>query len=144
MAIAWLIIFVVGILAEFRTSAFFALFISLGAIFGFVAAVLGANVAIQTVGFALVTIVSIFSLRRFIVKRFHVPTYQRLVSGIEGLVGETGIVVEDVKDDTVPGRVRVRGDNWLAITYDPTPICVNEKIAVVMVEDGKLVVSKGD
>lgn len=141
MVMLWLIIIGVFIVVEIFTSAFYAIFVVCGAIFALLCDVFGGPLALQLVIFAAGSAGTVLSLRKPLLKRFRIPHYKRLISGIDGLVGNVGITTRVIENSIVPGRVRIHGENWMAITYDKIPIKDNQKVTVIAVENGKLVVS---
>ena len=45
-----------------------------------------------------------------------------MLSGVQGMVGETALVTRAVGDAHHPGRVRARGEEWQAISLDPDEV----------------------
>jgi len=62
---------------------------------------------------------------------------RRPVTGREGMIGEIGIVVDEIHP---VGRARVRGEVWIASAE--TPIGKGEKVRVVSVDNLRLVVTR--
>ncbi len=132
----------VFVIVEIFTNAFFAIFVAFGAILALLCSLIGAPFVVQLVIFVIGSVGTVLSLRKRILNRFKVPYYKRLISGIDGLVGTDGITTRVIQNNILPGRVRIHGENWMAITYDKAPIENSQKVTVVAVENGKLVVSK--
>ncbi len=62
-------------------------------------------------------------------------------SGVQGMIGETALVTRTVKDPHRPGRVRARGEEWMAIPLDPSEeIEPGISVVVAGVERGLLIV----
>jgi membrane protein implicated in regulation of membrane protease activity len=142
MVIVWLAIAGIFLVVEIASTAFYAIFIAFGSLVAFVSALIGAPVVVQLVLFVVFSLGTVLSLRNKLVKAFKIPHYKKLVSGIDGLVGSDGIVVREVLNNISPGKVKVHGESWLAITYDKEPIVHNDHVTVIAVESGKLVVAK--
>lgn len=140
MIVVWVIAIVVLVAIELHSTAFFALFAALGSAVALGEALLGLAVIWQLVSFIGVSLVSILLFRKVLLRRFS-SEKPKLRSGIYGLVGELGVVVEPVEGHVTPGRIRLRGDRWLAITYDTSPLNPDQKALVIGIEDGKLVIT---
>lgn len=64
-----------------------------------------------------------------------------MLSGVQGMVGETALVTKAIDGAHHPGRIRARGEEWLAIPLDPeASIPVGTNVVVADVERGLLVV----
>jgi membrane protein implicated in regulation of membrane protease activity len=68
-----------------------------------------------------------------------------VLSGVQGMVGETAVVTRAIDGAHHPGRIRARGEEWLAIPLDPEEvIAVGKRVVVADVERGLLVVYAAD
>jgi membrane protein implicated in regulation of membrane protease activity len=68
-----------------------------------------------------------------------------VLSGVQGMVGETALVTKAIDGAHHPGRIRARGEEWLAIPLDPDEvISVGTRVIVADVERGLLVVYAAD
>jgi len=68
-----------------------------------------------------------------------------VLSGVQGMVGDTALVTKAIKGEHHPGRVRARGEDWFAIPLDPEgSIEVGTTVIVADVERGLLVVYDAD
>jgi membrane protein implicated in regulation of membrane protease activity len=64
-----------------------------------------------------------------------------MLSGVQGMVGETALVTRAVGNEHHPGRVRARGEEWQAISLDPDEVVpVGASVVVAGIERGLLVV----
>ena len=64
-----------------------------------------------------------------------------MLSGVQGMVGDTALVTREIRGGHNPGRVRARGEEWFAIPLDPQgSIPVGTQVVVADVERGLLVV----
>ncbi len=64
-----------------------------------------------------------------------------MLSGVQGMIGETALVTKAMEGAHNPGRIRARGEEWLAIPLDPDEtIPVGTDVVVADVERGLLVV----
>jgi membrane protein implicated in regulation of membrane protease activity len=68
-----------------------------------------------------------------------------VLSGVQGMIGETALVTNAIEGAHHPGRIRARGEEWLAIPLDPDEvIAVGSRVVVADVERGLLVVYGAD
>lgn len=64
-----------------------------------------------------------------------------MLSGVQGMVGETAVVTRTIDGAHSPGRIRARGEEWMAIPLDPTErIEPGASVVVADIERGLLVV----
>ena len=109
-----------------------------GALVAFVASLLGADLVVQLVVFLVVSVACLVGLRPVFVKyrdrgKQKEPTH----------VGQTAVVVEDVDNDGMTGRVET--DNrmtWAARSADGLPIPAGEVVRIVSQESVKLIVER--
>jgi membrane protein implicated in regulation of membrane protease activity len=61
------------------------------------------------------------------------------------MIGETALVTKAIDGAHNPGRIRARGEEWLAIPLDPNEsMVVGTRVVVADVERGLLVVYAAD
>lgn len=64
-----------------------------------------------------------------------------MLSGVQGMIGETALVTKKITGSHHPGSVRARGEEWLAIPLDPSQtIESGTDVIVADIERGLLVV----
>lgn len=64
-----------------------------------------------------------------------------VLSGVQGMIGETAVVTKTIDGAHSPGRIRARGEEWLAIPLDPTErIDPGASVVVADIDRGLLVV----
>jgi membrane protein implicated in regulation of membrane protease activity len=120
----WLVILAVCIVAEIHTNAFIALFIGFGAAVALIMAFAGTVFVVQTVVWLALSVVTLFALRPFAMKNFHRPLITDLSSPAKSaLTNLRGVVESTVGDENHPGRVRIQGESWKAVTdwLEPIP-----------------------
>jgi len=62
-------------------------------------------------------------------------------SGVQGMIGDSALVTKAIEGAHNPGRIRARGEEWLAIPLDPeASIPIGTDVVVADVERGLLVV----
>jgi membrane protein implicated in regulation of membrane protease activity len=138
MVIAWIAFALAMALVEVASVAFYAAFLALGAIAAAVAALLGANVYVQAGIFLVIALGGIVVLRPALVRRRR----PRQVSGAQGMIGQTGIVIEPIQGEHGPGHVRFAGESWPAVSADGKPIATDATVTVTEIRGSTLVVHK--
>jgi membrane protein implicated in regulation of membrane protease activity len=138
-ALWWFLIAAVFLIAEFGHRAFYALFLGLGAIVAAVLAISGAGVVIQIPAFVVAAVLGLFLVRPTLVKAMS-SGEGRLVSGLQGQVGKEVFVAEPIGGADNPGRVRVEGELWKAISHDGKPIASGTRVMVLELQGTMFVV----
>ncbi|MGC8498045.1 MAG: NfeD family protein [Acidimicrobiales bacterium] len=127
----WLAILLVCIVAEIHTQAFVALFVGVGSIVAFFLALASVPFAVEAVVFVVVTAVTLASFRPAVMRRFkHKPVVDLSAPAPSSLANMTGFVEDAVGDEGHPGRVKIKGESWRAVTDWPAPIGPGVQIKV--------------
>jgi membrane protein implicated in regulation of membrane protease activity len=127
----WLIILLACIFAEIHTQAFVALFVGIGAIIAFFLALASVPFAAQSVVFVVVSGFTLVALRPAVVHRFQrSPVVDMSIPVISSLTNLTGFVEEVVGDEGHPGRVKIKGESWRAVTEANTAIPSGTQVVV--------------
>ena len=127
----WLIILLVCIYAEIHTQAFVAIFVGVGAMVAFFLALASVPFALEAVIFVVVTAITLLTFRPAVVRRFeHKPVVDLAAPAPSSLANMTGFVEELVGDEGHPGRVKIKGESWRAVTDAPSPIDEGVQIIV--------------
>lgn len=64
-----------------------------------------------------------------------------VLSGVQGMIGESAVVTRTIHGAVHPGRIRARGEEWQAIALDPSEhIPVGTTVVVADIQRGLLVV----
>jgi len=64
-----------------------------------------------------------------------------VLSGVQGMIGDTALVTKAIVGEHHPGRIKARGEEWLAIPLEPeATIATGTSVVVADVERGLLVV----
>ncbi len=128
----WLVILLVCIFAEIHTQAFVAVFVAVGSIVAFFLALASVPFAVEAVVFVVVTAITLFTLRPSVMRRFARTEVVDLTIPVAGsLANQTGFVEDVVGDEGHPGRVKIRGESWRAVTERSEPIASGVRIIVV-------------
>src|ERR1700685_661331 len=63
-----------------------------------------------------------------------------VLNGVQGMVGDTALVTKAIEGAHHPGRIRARGEGWLAIPLDPEAcIPIGTDVGVAAVGGGLVV-----
>ena len=136
-SICWLAVFVLLIVIELATMGLTTIWFSGGAVAGFIASMLGANVVIQAVVFFVVSIVLLIFTRPFAVRYIN---SNKTKTNIDGLIGQEALVLEEINNIRETGCARLEGKEWTARSVDDTVIPADTVVIVERIEGVKLIV----
>jgi membrane protein implicated in regulation of membrane protease activity len=129
---AWLgLAVVLGIVEVTSLDLVFAM-LAVGALSGSVTALVVNNLAIEVFVALIVAIAMLFVVRPIALS--HLRTPRAIRTGVAALIGERGVVTEQV--DGEGGRIKLRGEVWSARTYDPSHVIAAGKHVEVVEIDG--------
>ena len=94
-SICWLVVFILLILIELATMGLTTIWFAGGAVDGFVASMLGANVVIQAAAFFAVSILLLFFTRPFAVRYIN---SNKTKTNVDGLIGQEALVLEEINN----------------------------------------------
>ena len=112
----WLVIFIVLLIIEIITMGLTTIWFALGALAAFLAGVFGFGTAVLVGVFLVVSLVLLALTRPVAVKYFN---KDRTKTNAESLIGQHGLVLEEVDTLKSTGRVEVNGQEWSAKTDEP-------------------------
>jgi membrane protein implicated in regulation of membrane protease activity len=135
----WVIVAIVFAIVEIMTVAFFAVFITIGALGAAIVSLLGFNLLVQAIVLGVLGVAGILIARPFFVDRLHIgrPT---LRSGAESMVGQQAVLLEPILGVGQPGHLKIAGELWPALTDDGTPVPVNTLVIVTALRSTTLIV----
>ena len=136
-SICWLAVFVLLIVIELATMGLTTIWFAGGAVAGFIASMLGANVVIQAVVFFVVSIVLLIFTRPFAVRYIN---SNKTKTNIDGLIGQEALVLEEINNIRESGCARLEGKEWTARSVDDTVIPADTVVIVERIEGVKLIV----
>ena len=138
MAGIWLGALVLFLILEGQTAAVVSIWFAAGSLAAMIAAVCGAEIWLQAVLFAAISVV-LLALLKPVVKRCFTP---RLVkTNADALIGTVGPVVEDIDNIQAVGRVKLGGMDWSARSTSGQPISKETLVQVDRIEGNKVFVS---
>lgn len=138
----WLILSVVLFAVEAFTYALVSIWFAIGAAAAMVAAFCGADVLWQWVIFAGVSAVLLLFTRN-VAKKWLMPKKVEKTNA-DSLIGETGIVTEQIDNLNAVGRIKVHGQSWRAKSEDDCGIAEGEPVVITALNGVTLTVRKKD
>lgn len=143
--IIWLALTAVLLIIEIATLGLTTIWFAAGALFAFLAALIGLNQGIQIGVFVVVSVVLLFFTRPLAVKYLNTKTVK---TNTEALVGKTARVIVDINNLKSQGQVVINGLEWTARSSDDTIVFkTGDFVTIVGIEGVKLIVEgqkKGD
>ena len=136
-SICWLVVFILLILIELATMGLTTIWFAGGAVAGFVASMLGANVVIQAAAFFAVSILLLFFTRPFAVRFIN---SNKTKTNVDGLIGQEALVLEEINNIRETGCARLEGKEWTARSMNDTVIPKDTVVTVERIEGVKLIV----
>ena len=128
----WVIISIVCLILELTSGDCFILCFAIGAAVSAIVAGCGANLTVQIIVFAIVSVLSLLLVRPTLLKKLHKPNRERL-SNAEAVIGQQGRVSEAIAAGGY-GRVAIDGDDWKALSADGSAIDKGTTVRVVKMD----------
>jgi membrane protein implicated in regulation of membrane protease activity len=139
----WFLSAIVLVVAEMFTAGFWLACLAVGCVAaGLVGLVPFAGLTLQTVAFAATSLAGMIGLRPLMLRRFQLGPGSEVRTGVDALLGKTGIVLERIDPASRQGRVKVEGEDWRGASIDDTPIEAGARVTVIQVDGTTLVVEK--
>jgi inner membrane protein len=138
-ALWWIVIAALFVAAEFGHRAFYAMFVAIGALVAAVLAVAQVSVVVQIPAFVVAAALGLLLVRPTIVRAMASGEYG-LVSGIKAHVGKEAIVTESAGDPAHPGRVKLDGELWKAVSHDGNLIPAGTPVMILELQGTTFVV----
>lgn len=141
----WLLWFLLAIglfVGEMFTAGFWLACLAVGAAAaGIVGLIPGVGIAVQGIAFAAASIISMAGLRPRLLQYFQLGPGSDLRTGVDALLGKTGIVTERIGPG-LSGRVKVEGEDWRGASSDATVIEPGTQVTIIQVDGTTLMVEK--
>jgi membrane protein implicated in regulation of membrane protease activity len=135
----WVVLCAAFIIGEIFTAGFYLFPFAVGTGVAAILTLFGLPSWAQWIAFiVLSTLLVIFSRR--LVDKFTKEPPER--TNVDRLIGEIGVVIEEIEHLSDTGRVRVKKDEWRATSRDHSTIERDARVRVVKVEGAHLVVEK--
>ncbi len=138
MAMFWLILLVIFLVAEAGTVALVSLWFAAGALAALVAALLGGGMLWQMGMFLLVSAGLLLALRPW-AKRYLNPKITR--TNVDSVIGSAGLVTSEVDNVKATGQVKLGAMEWTARSTSGDPIPAGTMVTVDRIEGVKVFVT---
>ena len=145
-SLLWLVVLIVAVILEMRTSDVVAVWFMPAAAVAFLLTFFGGkddakNFAIQIFAFAIVSLVSFFIFKISFNKK--IKRFKKGKTNITSLIGERCLVIKDISNINSKGLVNLKGSLWSAFSVDEHDYIEAGTVVVVeRVEGVKLICSR--
>lgn len=139
--IFWIVICILVCFIEAITQQIVAIWFAAGSFVCIFLSYFGFDFSIQLIVFILVSILAMFLVRPYTLKKLK-PTI--VSTNTDGLIGKTAIVAMDFNSLTKEGRVLAQGMDWAAKTMDTEILKKGQEVVIQQIEGVKLLVSRED
>ena len=137
----WVIVALIFVIVEIFTSGFAVMCISFGCLFGAATSALDWDVKWQLLAFAVGTVLAFVTVRPLVYKFFYKKSHE-VKTNADALVGRRAIVTERIEGELHPGRVKVDGDDWKAVSLDAEPVEVGDAVEIAAINSVIVTVKK--
>lgn len=137
-AIIWLVLMIFFLFIEASTVSIVSLWFAFGALSAMIASFFGAELWLQVLLFVAVSCILLASLRPLARKYF---TPKLIRTNVDAVIGQTGIVTEQIDNLSAQGKVKLGAVEWSARSTAQEPIAPGTKVAVDRVEGVKVFVT---
>ena len=137
----WVIVALIFVIVEIFTSGFAVMCISFGCLFGAAASALDWDVKWQLLAFAIGTVLAFMTVRPLVYKFFYKKSHE-VKTNADALVGRRAVATERIEGELHPGRVKVDGDDWKAVSLGVEPIEVGDAVEITAINSVILTVKK--
>lgn len=133
----WLAVALLLLIVEAATVQMVCIWFCVGALFAVFAALLGASVGVQVLIFVVVSGLALAFTRKFVK---NVLKVKKVPTNADRVVGEIGIVLEEINNIEEAGRVRVNGLDWSARSEDGRIVKQGAAVLVKAISGVKVIV----
>ena len=137
----WVLVALIFVIVEIFTSGFAVMCISFGCLFGAATSALDWDVKWQLLAFAVGTVLAFVTVRPLVYKFFYKKS-REVKTNADALVGRRAIVTERIEGELHPGRVKVDGDDWKAVSLDAEPVEVGDAVEITAINSVIVTVKK--
>ena len=138
--IIWLVILIVLLVIEVITLGLSTIWFAGGALAAFIAALLGANVAVQVVLFLAVSIILLIFTRPVVMRMLN---KHKTATNAESLIGEQAIVTQTINNLMGRGEVFINALEWMARSQQDNDTIEKDTVVRILRIDGvKLIVER--
>lgn len=137
MIYIWLAVIFVALVVEGMTAQLISIWFVPGGLAGLISGFCGAGEWVQILIGAIVTLVCLIATRPLVNR---VMKFRKVDTNSGRLVGQTGVVVQEIRNLDAAGQVKIQGSVWSARSENGEVIPQNKKVSVLRIEGVKLIV----
>ncbi|MFA7116796.1 MAG: NfeD family protein [Bacteroidales bacterium] len=127
----WIICAIILMIIEIFTGGFALFCFSIGAVGGGIVAGCGGTVVWQFTAFAVISLICFIIIRPLIIKYLYKQGKHKTIdTNADGMIGKKGLVTEKITDINNPGRVKIDGDYWQAVSFEDKSIAKGASVIV--------------
>lgn len=135
----WLIISGVCLIIEIMTVGFLIFWLAIGALFAMIVSFFTNSLLIQTAVFVISSTILIFATKPFVKKI--TQNKSNIKTNVYSLIGNIGIVTQDIDSINCTGQIKVKGELWSAIGKDNINISKGSKVTIEEIQGVKAIVT---
>ena len=140
--VLWLIALIVFAVGEAITVGLTSVWFAVGALGALIAAGFGAALWLQVVVFLALSGVTLLLVRP-LARKYFIP--RRVATNADRILGQEGIVTEDIDNLEAKGQVKVSGTVWSARSQrDEVPIPAGTRVRILRIEGVKVFVAPAE
>jgi len=139
MVLTWFIVFLMFFVMELITMGLTTVWFAIGALVGFIFALIGLPVWSQCVVFVVVSTVILIFMRPFALKFIN---NKSIKTNVDTMKGKTGKVVKEINNVEGKGEILVEGLEWTARTENGEVLEKGTMVTIVRIEGVKAIVKK--
>ena len=133
----WVVLAAALIIIELFTTQFVCIWFAVGALFAAFTSFAGAPLLIQLVIFLVVSVATVWVGRPLLMEKM-APSQMK--TNTELMIGQTGVVLEEINNAKEAGRVEVSGLYWTARSEDGSVLAAGARILTTRLDGVKLIV----
>lgn len=135
--LVWLALMIVCLLLEAGTVSMVTIWFAVGALAAMIASLFGAELWLQIVLFAVISVALLLALRPLARKYF---TPHLVKTNVDAVIGSEGIVIEEVDNVAAAGRVKIGHMEWAARSTNGETLAPGTRVQVDRIEGVKVFV----
>ncbi len=137
MIYIWLAVIFLALVVEGMTAQLISIWFVPGGLAGLISGFCGAGEWVQILIGAIVTLVCLIATRPLVNR---VMKFRKVDTNSGRLVGQTGVVVQEIRNLDAAGQVKIQGSVWSARSENGEVIPQDKKVSVLRIEGVKLIV----
>jgi membrane protein implicated in regulation of membrane protease activity len=136
----WLILLVIFLVIEIATLGLTTIWFAGGALVACIASLFQLPMPVQIALFVIISVVLLIFTRPIAARYFN---RDRVRTNADSLIGQTGIVLEQIDNIGGHGTIRINGQEWTARSADDTLVIEKEQqVEVLEIQGVKLIVKQ--